>query len=176
MIISTKKGDRGKTSLIASGHKKIVCKDCLEIAVIGSIDEVESFLGLAASFVSERKVVSLLEKIQVDLFLINSILVGVRRGFNQERIKWLEGEIEILEKQLPSLTQFILPGGSRPAAFLQVARAVVRRTERELVAFSRREKVNPRVLIYLNRLSDFLFLLARSLNWKKGRKEKPPRI
>lgn len=176
MSISTKKGDGGKTSLIASGHKKIVCKDCLEIAAIGSIDEVESFLGLAASFIRERKIVSFLEKIQADLFIVNSILAGARRDFTQEKVKWLERETETLEKRLPALTQFILPGGSRPAAFLHVARTVVRRAERELVVFSRQKRVEPSVLAYLNRLSDCLFILARFLNFYYKRKEKNPRI
>lgn len=176
MLISTKKGDRGKTSLATPGRRKIICKDCLEIAAIGSIDEAESFLGLAASFIRERKIVSFLEKIQVDLFLINSILAGARRDFNQEKIEWLEKEMDFFEKKLPGLTKFILPGGSRPATFLHVARAVVRRSERELVAFSRKEKVSRKVLAYLNRLSDCLFVLARYQNFCQRRKEKSPRI
>lgn len=176
MVISTKKGDGGKTSLIASGHKKIVCKDCLEIAAIGSIDEVESFLGLAASFIREKKIVSFLEKIQTDLFLVNSILAGARRDFTQEKIRWLEAEIETLEKRLPVLTQFILPGGSRPATLLHVARAVVRRAERETVTLTRKREISSGVLSYLNRLSDFLFLLARYVNYRQGKKEKSPRI
>lgn len=176
MSISTKKGDRGKTSLIASGDKKIVYKDCPEIAAIGSIDEVESFLGLAASFIRERKVVSFLEKIQTDLFLVNSILAGARKDFTQEKIRWLEREIETLEEHLPVLRQFILPGGSRPAAFLQVARTVARRAERDLVAQRKKEKFDPTILVYLNRLSDFLFLLARKVNYDQKVQELSPRI
>lgn len=176
MIISTKKGDRGKTSLTSSGRKKVVCKDCLEIEVIGSVDELNSFLGMAASLARNGKLVRTLQFVQEGLFLLGAVLLGSQSKFPKERITKLEKEMVCLEKRLPRLTKFILPGGSKLASLLHVARAVARRAERDLVSFQKKEKIDPLLLVYLNRLSDLLFLLARQANFKQRVKEKHPQI
>lgn len=176
MSISTKKGDRGKTSLTASGRKKIVCKDCLEVKAIGSVDELNSFLGLAASFTRNGKLTRTLRSIQEELFLLGSVVVGNQSKFPRVSIAELEKEMACLEKRLPKLTKFVLPGGSQVASFLHVARCVARRAERDLVALKKKDKFDPAILVYLNRLSDFLFLLAREANRQRGIGEKYPQI
>ena len=176
MSIFTKKGDRGKTSLTSFGRKKMVCKDCLEIEVIGSIDELNSFLGLVISFVTGKRLIRKLEGIQADLFLLGAVLVAKDKKFPHERVVFLEQEIADLEKDLSNLTAFILPGGSKLSSLLHVCRTVARRAERDLTAQRKKEKFDPLLLVYLNRLSDLLFLLARKANFKQGVKEKSPQI
>lgn len=158
MVIYSKKGDKG------------LGKDSLKIQAAGAIDEVNSFLGVA-SFGINLKEKKILEEIQKDLFTVGAILAGANLRFYANKTKKLEKQIDKLEKELPSLKNFILPGGSLEGARLHFARTLVRRAERAIVVFSREEKVKPQILVYLNRLSDFLFVLARKVNYDKGIRE-----
>jgi cob(I)alamin adenosyltransferase len=173
MTIYTKRGDKGKTGLYdeASTQRERVSKDTLRIRAIGAVDELNSFLGLAISFSEDQKLNTQLKEIQRDLFTIGSILAGSKLRFFKTKTKRLEKVIDKLEGDLPVLRNFVLPGGSQVASHLQFARALARRAEREVVSLSVLEPVKPRILMYLNRLSDYLFMLARDVNKKTGVKE-----
>ncbi len=158
MAIYTKKGDKGKTSLFAG---KRVSKASKLINAIGAIDELNSFLGIIGG----------LKKIQGDLFTINAILAGKELKFPSSKTKNLEKQIDKIEKKLPVQKHFIYYGGTKKAALLFYARALCRRAERAVVALSKIRDLKSETLVYLNRLSDYLFILARNENRKKGIKE-----
>ena len=158
MTIYTRKGDKGKTGVF---NGKRLSKDSLLIEAIGSIDEANSWLGVVSGF----------EEIQKDLMTISSILAGADLKLPSTKTKKLEKEIDRLDKILPPLKYFILPGGSETGAKLHFARALVRRAERSLVSLEiKNYKVE--ILAYMNRLSDYLYMKAREQNFKKGIKEK----
>ena len=177
--IYTKTGDKGQTSLF--GGKRI-SKDNLRIEAIGTIDELNSALGASASFIKDKKILSLIQKIQNDLFNIGAELANpqeissntkllIRLG--KEEVYVLESIIDQYDSILPSLKSFILPGGTNSAALLHLSRSVSRRAERRIISISKVAKVNPNILSYTNRLSDLLFVLARYLNNKSKVKEVP---
>jgi len=180
MHIYTKKGDKGETDLFNPKTKKkiAVSKDSLRIETIGSIDEVVSFSGIITSLVNkdEKNDHPLIEKIQTDLFLINSILAGLKTDFPKTKISFLEKQIDKLEKTLPKLSSFILPGGNLLSSHYYYVRTLVRRAERNLVKLSKTEKVASNILIYFNRLSDLLFMLGRKDNFASGIKETAVKI
>ncbi|OGM23720.1 ATP:cob(I)alamin adenosyltransferase [Candidatus Woesebacteria bacterium RIFCSPHIGHO2_01_FULL_39_28] len=163
MAIYTKRGDRGQTSLYDRQNKQNIRidKNSLRIEAIGAIDELNSFLGI----------ISQVKEIQKDLFVIGSILAGSELKFFRSKTKKLEKTIDKLEGELPVLKNFIIPGGSKDSAYFQYARALARRAERRVVALSKVERVKPQILSYLNRLSDYLFILARYANFGEGIKE-----
>lgn len=173
MAIYTKKGDRGETSLYdpASSQVTRISKDSSKVDAIGTIDELNSSLGIATSFCEDARHRSRIESIQADLLRIGSILAGGPLRFSESKVKSLEREIDKLEAKLPVLANFILPGGTPLSAHLHLARSIARRTERAVVALSKEEKVSPSILSYLNRLSDLLFMLARAANFDKGIKD-----
>ena len=156
MPIYTKRGDKGETGLF--GTKKRVPKNALRIEAIGAIDELNSFLGIIGG----------LQEIQADLFLMNAILSGSKLRFSEGRTKDLERQIDKIEKKLPPQRNFIYYSGTKKATLLFYARALCRHAERAVVALGKTEKVNPAILIFLNRLSDYLFILARKENHGAG--------
>lgn len=158
MSIYTRKGDRGETGLYKGGGES---KNSLRIEAIGAIDEANSWLGITGGF----------EDIQKNLMTISSILAGADLKLPSTKTKKLERGIDGLEKLLPPLKNFILPGGGKIGAQLHYARTLVRRAERAVVGLSKKEKVKPEILVYLNRLSDYLYIKAREENFKKGVKE-----
>lgn len=159
MSIYTKKGDRGETSIF---NGKKISKDSLLIEAIGSIDEANSWLGVVGG----------LDGVQKDLMIISSVLAGAKLEFGLDKTKRLEQEIDKLDKILPPLKNFILPGGSRTGAELHFARTLVRHAERAVVTLSKTRDLKSEILIYLNRLSDYLYILARYSNFKEKKKEK----
>lgn len=167
MTIYTRTGDKGETSLFGG---KRVFKNHLRVNAIGLLDELNSLLGVVVSKLQNKKAEESINQIQKDLFLISSYLAGTSISFAilSQRVARMEKVIDSLDKQLTKLSNFILPEGTESAAFLYFARSVARRAERELVALSTKEKVAKEVLIYMNRLSDLLFILARYLNFKAG--------
>ena len=173
MTIYTKKGDKGETTLFNSktSQRALVAKDSLKISAIGAIDEVNSYLGII-SFNKEPGLKRIIEKLQRELFTIGSILAGVNLRFYSTKTKYLEGEIDKMQRKLPAIKHFILPGGALIGSQLYYARALVRKAERAVVALNKKEEIKPQILIYLNRLSDFLFVLARTVNKSRGVKEK----
>jgi cob(I)alamin adenosyltransferase len=178
MKIYTKTGDRGDTRLF-DGTK--VRKHDDRVETYGDIDELNSFIGAAASFLKDAALVSMLAEIQKDLFSVGAQLAdpGVkdqsRAKFQvpRERIEALEKAIDTFEAELPPLRQFILAGGGNAGALLHVARTVCRRAERRVVSLSEKVHVNPNLIEYLNRLSDFLFVIARIVNHREGKQEIP---
>lgn len=175
MAVYTKKGDRGKTSLYGENSSRF--KYDLRIWAIGSIDELNSCLGFVNSFLVGRtaKYKKNLVEIQKDLFEIASCL-GTPTGrlpfeIGLDRVRRLEKIIDELEGTLPTLSNFIFPGGSKAGSALHVARSVCRRAEREIVKLAAKEKIEPNVLVYMNRLSDCLFMIAREVNRLEKKKE-----
>lgn len=167
--IYTRTGDDGTTGL---GDGSRTDKDNLRIRVIGNIDELNSMLGiLNASGISEDLSGYLLN-IQHRLFDIGAeISVPGNARIVEEHVNRLEELIDNYNTDLEPLKEFILPGGNMPAAICHFARTVCRRAEREMVRLGRNQYVNPHTLTYINRLSDLLFVFARTINHKKGGKE-----
>jgi cob(I)alamin adenosyltransferase len=171
--IYTRGGDRGETSL---GDGSRVPKLDWRIGAFGVVDELNSQLGVVLASEVPGRLRSWLERIQNDLFDVGadlSVPFGVtdRLRVTQGQIDVLEGYCDELNAELPELRSFVLPGGTEPAARLHVVRAVCRRAEREAIAADREHGINPLALAYLNRLSDFLFIAARSANAIAGRDE-----
>ena len=174
MVIYTKRGDKGETSLFDKEARQNIriSKDSLRIRAIGAIDEANSFLGVCVSLSEDKKLNNLLSGIQGDLFRIGAILAGAKLRFSASKTKKLEKEIDLLEGTLPVLKNFILPGGDPLAAHLQVARTMVRRAERQVVRLNQTEPIKPEILSFVNRLSDLIFMLARKVNYERDIKEK----
>ena len=178
MKIYTRTGDGGETGLYGGER---VAKDSLRIEAVGEVDEANSQLGFAYSLLPKEAecLRNDLRRIQNDLFDLGADLAtrpGSRGEANVRRITaadvlFLEDRTDFYTEDGPPFVGFVLPGGHPAAAALQVARAVVRRAERRVVALSRKEKVNPEVQHYLNRLSDLLFVAARWLNQQQGVEE-----
>ena len=175
MKIYTRPGDTGETALFGG---KRVGKDDARIEAYGTVDELNSFIGLARATWPESPVDAELERIQNDLFDVGAQLAAPGHdrftGADPRRIEELERAIDDAEKELVPLTNFVLPGGSAAAAQLHVARTVCRRAERNVVSLG--EGAPRGTVVYLNRLSDFLFVAARFVNarletsdviWKK---------
>jgi cob(I)alamin adenosyltransferase len=176
--IYTKTGDSGDTRLFNGVQ---VRKDDDRVDTYGEVDELHAFIGAAASFLKDPALLSMLTAVQKDLFSIGAQLAdpgfkGQSRAKFQlppERITALENAIDSFETELPPLRQFILAGGGHCGAMLHVARTVCRRAERRVVTLSEKVEVHPNVIQYLNRLSDFLFVLARVVNHREGKEEIP---
>ncbi|MDZ5474535.1 cob(I)yrinic acid a,c-diamide adenosyltransferase [Bacillus sp. 31A1R] len=177
MKLYTKTGDKGTTSLI---YGERVPKNDLKVEAYGTCDEANSTIGVALSllmnqdFEGKESLESTFHKIQTTLFHVGAELATpkgkeVKWTVSNDDIEELEKKIDEWDASLPSLTNFILPGGHPSGATFHVARTVVRRAERCAVEIG---DVNPLVLSYLNRLSDFLFVAARYVNFKLGIKEK----
>jgi cob(I)alamin adenosyltransferase len=170
----TRTGDTGETGLFGGER---VPKDHLRIEAVGAVDELNSALGVALSHLEELDLRELLRKAQNQLFNVGADLstpgtddetrgaVTVHR-IGTEEAAALEPHIDRLEGEVPPLSEFILPGGARPAAHLHLARAICRRAERRVVTLSHHEEVNPAIIAYLNRLSDLLFAVARAANMR----------
>jgi cob(I)alamin adenosyltransferase len=175
--IYTKTGDRGETGLLGGAR---VGKDQARVAAYGEVDETNALLGVVRSRTADAALRRLLAEIQRDLFALGAQLADptarvtakrAKAAVTEAHVRRLERAIDAKEKRLPALTSFILPGGSETGALLHLARTVCRRAERSVVGLSRTEAVDPRVLVYLNRLSDLLFVLARFENRLRGEAE-----
>lgn len=173
MVIYTKKGDSGSTSVFdkLGVQRKRISKDSPKIEVLGEIDELNSFLGIVKSETSDRQLRQTLGSIQKDLLVTGSIIAGSNLHFSLNATKKLEKLIDKLEATLPVLKNFIVPGGTPIAAKLMYARALTRRVERRLVSLAKDEDIAPQILSYLNRLSDALFMLSRKANASAGVRE-----
>lgn len=170
--IYTKTGDKGKTSLFDG---KRVLKSDKKVETYGTIDELNSMIGLASSFIKITSINKELEEIQNDLLEIGSSLAvssTLPAPQIENRPKEFEALIDNLTRQMPPLNQFILPGGGKGGAQLHVARTIARRAERRVVDLARTEEIDNTIIVYLNRLSDLLFTMARFINHKEKNKEK----
>ncbi|MFN6251357.1 MAG: cob(I)yrinic acid a,c-diamide adenosyltransferase [Acetobacteraceae bacterium] len=166
-VITTRGGDQGETSL---GDGARVRKDALRVEAYGTVDEANAAIGVLRLRAREdAEADAMLARIQNDLFDIGADLcvpgeAGARLRVADTQSARLEAELAAMNGQMPALKSFVLPGGTPAAAAAHVARTVVRRAERLVVALAAEEEVNPAVIRYLNRLSDHLFVLARRLN------------
>jgi cob(I)alamin adenosyltransferase len=173
--IYTRTGDRGDTGLFGGGR---VGKDDVRVEAYGEVDELNAVLGLARAAAPESDVARLLEQVQRDLFALGAILATPDRDkmwrqlekarLDAERIAELELAIDAADERLAPLKAFILPGGTPKAAALHVARTVCRRAERKVVHLQHEVTLPALVVVYLNRLSDLLFVLARVANRRAG--------
>lgn len=175
MPIYTRTGDTGSTSLFG-GKRVLKCEELVD--VYGSIDELNSWTGLIASELAVADVKGFLLDIQKDLFVIGSTLAGWKGDLTtvRERVGQMEARIDALDRELPKLKNFIIPGGSQLGALTHVARGICRRVERQTVALVHYKKhehgIDERalgdIIKYLNRMSDLLFMLARFINKLAG--------
>jgi cob(I)alamin adenosyltransferase len=175
--IYTKTGDSGDTGLFDGTR---VPKSDPRVAAYGDVDELNAWLGLVRVDLSDDQLSGMLEAIQRDLFAIGARLADPAKRIAQrvtkaavtsEDISRLEAWIDRFETELPPLRRFILAGGSRAGATLHVARTICRRAERAMVSLGR-DAFEPELLVYVNRLSDLLFVMARSVNHRSGVAEK----
>ncbi|RME43891.1 MAG: cob(I)yrinic acid a,c-diamide adenosyltransferase [Chloroflexi bacterium] len=181
MKIYTRSGDYGETGLFGGQR---VSKADLRVEAYGSVDELNATLGFARSFISDPEIDVWLAQAQSRLFDLGADLATPQAGTSQRTeshvqrvqntwVKELEDAIDEVENELTPLSTFILPGGTPGAAALHLARTVCRRAERRVVALSQQQEINPAILVYLNRLSDLLFVLARLANQRAGEQDTP---
>ena len=182
MKIYTKTGDSGTTALFGGTRVK---KYNLRIESYGTVDELNSYIGLIKDQEINNSIKDSLLKVQNQLFTLGAMLAtppdketlkSGKERLNIPKVEgnsilFLENEIDKMDQELPQMTHFILPGGHQAVSFCHIARCVCRRTERLVVALSEEESVNSNVLMYLNRLSDYLFVLARKLSKDLSAKE-----
>ena len=172
MKIYTKTGDKGKTSLFGGER---VWKDNLRIKAYGTVDEVNAYIGLALTEIRDEELTKTLNEIQNQLFVVGGDLAapedkGNSKNFKiprvtEEYVTFAEQRIDFYTSKLPELKHFILPGGTKGASFLHVARTICRRAEREIITLSKEAEIGINVIIFLNRLSDLFFVLARYENF-----------
>ena len=171
--IYTRGGDAGETSL---GDGSRVSKLDPRIAAYGAVDELNSHVGVVVAGECPESIRNVLRRVQNELFDLGadlSVPFGIegRLRVTQERVDALEDDCDSFNADLPELTSFVLPGGTRAAAHLHVARAACRRAERDSLSAAQSVEVNPLAVVYLNRLSDLLFILARAANAADGQDE-----
>jgi cob(I)alamin adenosyltransferase len=175
--IYTKTGDDGTTGLVGGTRVK---KQDARLEAYGTVDELNAAIGVVRSFPMPEDLKAMLEEIQNRLFNIGSRLASDEKGdvitsrlsVTEANLEFLEKNIDLMEQELPELTQFILPGGEMASAQCHVARTVCRRAERRILEFSEQGRVEPEIIRYMNRLSDFLFVLSRKLSFIGGVEEK----
>ena len=172
MRIYTKIGDTGQPSLYGGQR---VAKDATQIQVVGEIDELNAYLGLAKSTSDNLQINEVLQRVQHELFNLgaelgtpNDLHHKLNFQIAQQQVSQLEIDIDTLENELPPIRQFILPGGTFSSSVLHLARTVCRRCERRVVALSKDQPVSRETFQYLNRLSDLLFVLARTADAEIG--------
>lgn len=171
--VYTRTGDQGETSIVGGIRVK---KSCERLEAYGTVDELSSHLGLLASLLPQNNDRSMIIRIQKNLFVVcSNLATDQSRTTLPDTAKFPEGEIELLEQEvdkmmslLPERHGFILPGGTQAAAQAHVCRTVCRRAERRIVALAEVAQVSPETQRYMNRLSDYLFVLAKKINFNAG--------
>ena len=168
-MVYTRTGDKGTTSLVGG---KRVPKTHARLEAYGTIDELNSFIGLLITYLKDQEEKDFLQRVQNNLFVIGSNL-ATDQSTTQLRqasvipaslIEEMEQHIDVLDASIPPLTAFVLPGGSRGSAVCHVCRTVCRRAERRILTLSEQADISPELLAYVNRLSDYLFVLSRKIN------------
>ena len=170
MKIYTKTGDDGKTSLFDNSR---VWKSHERIVAYGAVDELNSAVGIAISMDLDHQLKEILIRIQNELFIVGSDLANPDMSYTKIRttenmILSLENDIDTFESELSELTNFILPGGTLMSSILHLSRTIARRAETHVTELLQKEEINKIAAVYLNRLSDLLFVLARVLNKRKN--------
>ena len=165
MKIYTKTGDNGQTGLYDGTR---IDKDNIRVESYGTIDELSSSLGFARNFIEDTEIVTILFKLQRDLFDVAGELATLNKDklpkiMDEDNVQYLENIIDYYIEKVPKVDKFIIPGSNKPSAALHVSRTICRRAERRLLTLSRHEKINPILVKYINRLSDCIYALARFL-------------
>ena len=177
MKIYTKVGDEGKTAFFGCG---MIQKDDPRIEAHGALDELNCTIGVALCFIEDEKLRKVLIEVQNDLFQVGADLANTALNnpalprVQEDHVKALESAIDELEEKLGQPKKFILPRGTVGSSFLHLCRSVTRRAERSLVKVKNSLSLNPMVLCYINRLSDFFYVLAREANHELDIKEQQP--
>ena len=172
----TKTGDAGTTSLVGGAR---VPKTDIRLEASGTVDELNACLGLLATYLADDRDQSFVLRVQNDLFAVGSHLATDSSqassrhpvSLSGSQVETLEHEIDRLDASLPPLRAFVLPGGSRGAAVCHLCRTVCRRAERRILALAREAEIAPSLLAYMNRLSDYLFVLSRKMNCDEKKSE-----
>lgn len=169
MSIYTKTGDKGTTSLF---DNKRVAKDDIRVEAYGTIDELVSALGLTKNYLDDREIYDLIEKVQHKLFTVASILATedkskIQYHIMDKDIEFLEGVIDKYMGLLDDPTGFIIPGSGKASGHLHLCRTICRRAERRIITLQGHEDIDPKVVKYVNRLSDFIYALGRYLEEKE---------
>jgi cob(I)alamin adenosyltransferase len=168
-MIYTRTGDKGTTSLVGGVR---VAKTHVRLEAYGTVDELSSYLGLLLTYLTENDDLRLVTFVQHKLFCVGSYLatdqtqtaLRIESQIHDADIQRLEQAIDEIDSQLPPMRGFILPGGSRGAAVCHICRTICRRTERQILRLHESVPVDPKVTTFINRLSDYLFILARKIN------------
>lgn len=176
MKLYTKTGDKGTTSLVGGTR---VPKTHARLEAYGTVDELNAHLGLLATYLTDEADQSFLQQVQDRLFAVGShlatdqtkISLKAASVITPQQVEEMEHEIDRLDAQLPQLAAFVLPGGSRGAAVCHICRTVCRRAERRILALSEQVEVSSVLLAYVNRLSDYLFVLSRKMNQDEKKDE-----
>lgn len=180
-MLYTRKGDKGDTHFF--GSKDRFSKSGERAEALGALDELNSLLGLSRAKAQEidikigsQTLPDILAQVQQNLFIVQAAIAGADKVIAQEKVDAVEGIIDSIEKELPSISTFFLPGGTELSALLDCARAVSRKTERRVVKYleTGEVEVSSELRSYLNRLSSLLYALVRIVNLKSGAREIPP--
>ncbi|MFA6338616.1 MAG: cob(I)yrinic acid a,c-diamide adenosyltransferase [Candidatus Paceibacterota bacterium] len=180
-MLYTKKGDKGTTKLFDCDQQRI-SKSSAVVEALGSLDEINSFLGLckiksdeSGFFVGKVSFKNIVENVQQNLFIIQAEMAGAQKTIEESKITELEEIINVIEKKLPPIKTFFVSGGSELAALFDIARTIARRAERRVVEVNEKsDKIGEFSIAYMNRLSSLLYALARLSNHKCGIKEGTP--
>ena len=172
----TGRGDNGETDTMGFGR---ISKDTMLANLLGDIDELNSVIGVSISNTTDERVAGAMKVLQDKLFTAGSDASSSEENKAAKRlketdIKWLEEQTDEISAKLPELKKFVLPGGSASSAYLHLARSVARRAERTAVSLSKKQKLNPNLLSFLNRTSSLLFVCALYMNKKEGVEESHP--
>lgn len=163
MRVYTKTGDKGKTSLFDS---KRVFKDSLRVESYGTIDELNSYLGLSKNFIDDKEVINLVHEVQRKLFDVAAELATEDKSklkfkMTEDDVKYLENKIDMYLDKVKTPDHFIIPGAGKAAGFLHVSRTICRRAERRIISLAKDTDVNKHLIKYINRLSDLIYALSR---------------
>lgn len=166
-LVYTKTGDKGRTSLVGG---KRVSKTHVRLESYGTVDELNSHVGLLITFLSDQQDIDFLIKVQNKLFVIGGYLATDQSttkflcSITDEDVKEVERQIDYIDSILPEMKFFVLPGGTRGASVCHICRTVCRRAERRILSLAQKVDVSDKLIAYVNRLSDYLFVLSRKLN------------
>lgn len=173
-MLYTRKGDDGTTKVIGSAER--FSKGSLLTHALGTLDEVNSFLGLCRAK-ADNKIAATILDAQENLFIVQAELAGAEKSITEEKVKNIESIIDGIEKELPPIKSFLIPGGTELGALLDITRTVVRRAERQMLKAKEagQAKFGDQTLAYINRLSSLLYALVRQVNHESGAEEVAPK-
>jgi cob(I)alamin adenosyltransferase len=173
-MLYTRKGDKGKTGTFGCDQK--ISKSSAITEALGCLDEANSYLGICKNKIKDNGIKDMIDKIQNDLFIIQAQVAGADKKIPGNEVKTVERTINNIEKKLPPIKTFLIPGANELSANFDFARTLARRAERRVVTVSEEKiaKIDPETLVYLNRLSSLLYAFARLSAQESGRIETPP--